>query len=77
MKQYSILVIIKEMQMCTTIEYFETIIKIALKKIGNIKCRKDTEQLKLSRFAGLNAKLYWLFKKPIGSLLYVKYTFII
>ena len=42
MKQYSILVIIKEMQMCTTIEYFETIIKIALKKIGNIKCRKDT-----------------------------------
>ena len=33
MKQYSILVIIKEMQMCTTIEYFETIIKIALKKL--------------------------------------------
>ena len=50
-KQCSILVIIKEMQMCTTIEYFETIIKIALKIIENIKCIKDTEQLKLSHFA--------------------------
>lgn len=68
MKSYPMPVISKEVNIYTTIRYFDTRIRMVFKeKLKILNASKDLDQVKLSYIAGLNAKLYSFSGKKLGQ----------